>query len=127
MTWLFQTWLRLWNYDPNHLAAFGVLGIIAGQATLALPDGRIKTSLLKFFHGAFPSIQMMANGFVGKGSTEIASQIATTILQKMEEAEVKAMQAGTVGGPIGSFPPGPTGPTGNPGIVTLPTEPPKAK
>lgn len=93
MTWLFQTWLRLWNYDPNHLAAFGVLGIIAGQATLALPEGKVKTSLLKFFHGAFPSIQMMANGFVGKTSTGLASEIATTILQRMEEAETKAMQA----------------------------------
>lgn len=93
MTWLFQTWLRLWNYDPNHLAAFGVLGIIAGQATLALPEGKVKTSLLKFFHGAFPSIQMMANGFVGKTSTGLASEIATTILQRMEEAETKVMQA----------------------------------
>ena len=93
MNWLYQTWLALWNYDPKHLAAFGVLGIIAGQAVLALPNGPIKTTLVKFLHGAFPSIQMMANGYVGRNTTDIAMQVADTILQRMETAESAALAA----------------------------------
>lgn len=48
-----------WFSDPTHLY---LLGCIAGQLVLALPDSPFKTYATNVLHGLFASPQVFANG-----------------------------------------------------------------
>jgi hypothetical protein len=94
--------LLLWNLDPNHLIAIGLLGMILGQLAMYLPNGQFKDFCLRILHGIFPSLQIMVNGTVKtlKNVNPVAISIVESVEQSVEKTVEKTVTTG------------PTGPTG---------------
>ena len=85
---LVSAWLKVWNYDPSHLLALGIMGAVLGQLAMYMPNGPTKDIVLRILHGVFPSWQVAVNGSIKKNNPLFVSAIES--LTPLESSKTPA-------------------------------------